>query len=568
MSKELARNDQGAILIIGLAMGLLMVSALWNIVSMGDAMIWRERLQDAADAAAFESSVWNARGMNIIAFLNIVMSAAMAILVALRGIIIITSALLAVLYAMQVACVFLILVPSGITQALCPLVTSAPRIIQPVNNWATRTERAWEPRVKKVIEGLQKGQQIVATITPVIGLTQSLASSSQQYDMLAVGVSSSMIPSNTRASGAVVWDDVRDAMPRIGRGVSLPVSLEGEWKLCEMAGRFVPNELMALLGEAGIKSGFLDSAGGFFRNFIGKVTGSLPALFCGTKAPSQIAGLQDDLRAAAGKSCEAAKKKGMVTKDHNDPNWDVLEPFQKYWKRRNGPIIVDPNGVADAYDFDEAACQKDEVAKQNAAHKPERGYKSARVWRYTQNGDLFMYSWGFSYKDPPWLKQNDRGLTYVENFNAANLVAPPDDLWKLGLAQAEMYHDCRTNWTACSNEAMWKMRWKARLRRLHDPRDLAVRSLSHIATAELINVMHKYFAKLVQFGEGRLGAYAAGRGGPLELITSFLRGNFYDTAIFNRGTQYGLDIFGTIAGSTVGKLLSQQPVEPENTIIH
>jgi hypothetical protein len=131
-----------------------------------------------------------------------------------------------------------------------------------------------------------------------------------------------------------------------------------------------------------------------------------------------------------------------------------------------------------------------------------------------------------------------------------------------------MYHDCTTSWTDCSNEAMWKMRWRARLRRLHDPRDLALRSLSHVATAELINVMHKYFAKLVQYGEGKLGAYAAGRGGPLALITSFLRGNFYDTAIFNRSTQFGLNVFGTIADNTVGKVLSQQPVQPENTIIH
>ena len=64
--------------------------------------------------------------------------------------------------------------------------------------------------------------------------------------------------------------------------MSLPVSLDGEWKLCEKAGQFIPNELLAWLHAAGIDSDILDMAGGFVRNLAGGIAGSLPAVFCGS----------------------------------------------------------------------------------------------------------------------------------------------------------------------------------------------------------------------------------------------------------------------------------------------
>ncbi|HEY0465795.1 MAG TPA: hypothetical protein VGC79_16390, partial [Polyangiaceae bacterium] len=73
-SQNLAQDTRGAILVVGIVFGVLLVGALWHVAGIGDAIAWRERAQDAADAGAFENAVWNARGMNVLVAINIVMS--------------------------------------------------------------------------------------------------------------------------------------------------------------------------------------------------------------------------------------------------------------------------------------------------------------------------------------------------------------------------------------------------------------------------------------------------------------------------------------------------------------
>jgi hypothetical protein len=557
-------------LVVGVVMGALLVGALWNIVSVGDAIVWRERLQDAADAAAFENAVWNARGMNVIVFLNIIMSAAMAILVALRGLIMITGALLTALFAATAACAFA-WVPTGITQALCALSLYGPRIIQPANQWAIRTERRVTPQVERFIGRITTAQELVATITPLIGTKESALKNTAEYEMMAVGVSASLFPSNPRGAVAVAVPSQRESMPRIGRGVSLPVSLDGEWKLCEKAGQFVPNELLAWLHQAGIDNEILDMAGGFVRSLAGGIAGSLPAVFCGTKSPAEISQLQDVFRTAARDSCSAADQTGRMVEgsNHTQQQRDDYGRFQDYWERQS-PIVVDSNGEATSHRFNREACERDEIRRQNQEYSPKRGFKSARVWRYTKNGDAFMLSWGFSHDSPRHLGGNDRGLAFADRGNTANLLDARAAT--LGTAQAEMYHDCAENWDVCGDEAMWRMRWKARLRRLHDPRAVFARSLANIASAELVNAMHRTILHFARMGEARLGTLAGqnGQGGVWEQISNVLRGNTWDTALLNRGdtgfTEWGA--LDWVSQQTVGRWLAANPPDPSQLTIH
>src|SRR5688572_26207086 len=82
--RNLIRETRGAALVVGIVMGVILVGGLWHIASLGDAIIWRERAQDAADAGAFENAVWTARGMNVIVSLNIIMALILSILVMWR----------------------------------------------------------------------------------------------------------------------------------------------------------------------------------------------------------------------------------------------------------------------------------------------------------------------------------------------------------------------------------------------------------------------------------------------------------------------------------------------------
>ena len=80
----LREDERGAILVVAVFMAVFLVGCLWYLVGVGDAAIYREKMADAGDATAFASAVYHARGMNIIAMLNLIMAAALAVLIAFK----------------------------------------------------------------------------------------------------------------------------------------------------------------------------------------------------------------------------------------------------------------------------------------------------------------------------------------------------------------------------------------------------------------------------------------------------------------------------------------------------
>ena len=71
-------------MVVAVFMAAALVGALWYVVGVGDAILYRQRTQDAADVVAFTGAVVHARGMNLIALVNVVMAAVVAVLAALR----------------------------------------------------------------------------------------------------------------------------------------------------------------------------------------------------------------------------------------------------------------------------------------------------------------------------------------------------------------------------------------------------------------------------------------------------------------------------------------------------
>ncbi len=69
----LIEDRRGAVMIIGLFMATALIGSMWFMKGIGDAMIYKNRMQEAADHAAFSSAVVHARGMNVIAALNLIM---------------------------------------------------------------------------------------------------------------------------------------------------------------------------------------------------------------------------------------------------------------------------------------------------------------------------------------------------------------------------------------------------------------------------------------------------------------------------------------------------------------
>ena len=71
-------------MVMGVFMAVLLVGMIYYVSGIGETILYRERMQDAADAGAFAAAVMHARGMNIIALLNMIMAAVLAVLVALK----------------------------------------------------------------------------------------------------------------------------------------------------------------------------------------------------------------------------------------------------------------------------------------------------------------------------------------------------------------------------------------------------------------------------------------------------------------------------------------------------
>ena len=78
----LVRDDRGVIMIVGVMFTFLWIGLAWAILGIGNAIAYRENLQNAADASAFAAAVYDARGMNMLASVNIIMGIVLAVLLA------------------------------------------------------------------------------------------------------------------------------------------------------------------------------------------------------------------------------------------------------------------------------------------------------------------------------------------------------------------------------------------------------------------------------------------------------------------------------------------------------
>ena len=146
-------DQRGAIAFAAVFLVPLMVGMLYHVIGIGNVIFFRERLQDAADAAAFSSAVTHARGMNLLALVNLVMAALMAVLVALR----LASALIIAGIAI---CLALAWPTAGSSLAAVPKLRVAQQ----------QTETAFQ-RVKKIVdpmlEALNRTATFVRYATPV-----------------------------------------------------------------------------------------------------------------------------------------------------------------------------------------------------------------------------------------------------------------------------------------------------------------------------------------------------------------------------------------------------------------
>jgi hypothetical protein len=78
---DFLRDDRGVIMVIGTILSFFMIGTVWYVLGIGNVINYREQLQNATDASAFAGAVYDARGMNLLAFINIFMGFLMSLIV-------------------------------------------------------------------------------------------------------------------------------------------------------------------------------------------------------------------------------------------------------------------------------------------------------------------------------------------------------------------------------------------------------------------------------------------------------------------------------------------------------
>ena len=484
-SKPGLRSDtRGAVLVVGIVMGALLVGALWHIASVGDAIIWRERIQDAADANAFENAVWHARGMNVLAAINIVMSMVLAVLVVWR------IALFMVTVALVVSGFFCVLSLGAECPVTVALADIEAQMIKNDNPIATK--------VVRVLGAARAIETVVASVTPLLAVDQATAHTRGAYPVSGVrSLSASLIPSidadgardlvaclatgkpkgkgepakaeaeSAETSGALgaLGGFVKDNLshPRMGVGFSLPVE-EGSYKtLCSKAGEFFLNQYAGLFERIGAPTPLvtaLDKVKGIMGKFIGK----FPTEFCSPVGD--------------GISSELAEILSKQAKDSCDKDIDELaKTTKRVWiASPNGdlePGYPDPkDGKLKTVDELKKNCRESRTKKAKkelgdtikaTAKSMTDCAKPAQVWGYAMNGNVFLRSFARIEQATPLASRDLRGIQ-VADLTPNNAPAAPEA--DPVLAHAEAYFDCQGDWRSCKGNAMWQLRWRARLRRV------------------------------------------------------------------------------------------------------
>ena len=535
-SRALLTDCRGAILVLGILLGAMLVSIVFHIASVGQAILWRENAQDAADAVAYEAALWNARGMNVIVALNIFLAVLIAILMFWRLLMLVVT---------------IMLVLSGIACALTPFIPvlgnlcrMTPRLANIVSKMV-RYDQRYSPKLYRAMTLIHRSQVIVASATPIISAVRSSTHvmNDEQYSnvKVALGVGFQLTPyflypdspelqdSPPRMPcGVTAADRKADLSGKImGKPVSLPMM---HWyELDELCGKGATMQTKiadAVLQRMAGLLGFGELAGVFSGGKFADVWSFIAEIMSPVLCESIEGSVQERFEEVIDRACEKAKDRSQCEQDYRDES------------ARSGTDKVD---------------------------KPKLGGPSsddvlyAKTYWLATNGNLFMQSWGLVLAERPLLESADKLIKFSDRWSKGgatpggggsalpSVTAKPVEIeseaWVV--AGAEMFFDCQKGWADCRYSSMWAMNWRARLRRFHDPMEYGSGLVETAIVESLWGGIDKALAGgplggLIQKATGgsKLGGTLVGRFGGSQLhgfILSLARQEFTERG---RSTTY------------------------------
>jgi hypothetical protein len=400
-------DTRGAVLVAALFMAAALVGALWYVIGVGDAILYRQRMQDAADAAAYSGAVIHARGMNLIALVNVVMAGVLAVLVALELVQLLNLA------ALVLSCAASALCSVGVGCWAVPICTFTNSLREPI---ATAVDRYEGTVVDRVLPVLAHTQRAVAAATPALAAARG-------------------------ATAAGEGRFVRSAVVIGASPSGLPVQPGSPAVLCERAGQ-----------QAGQVAFQPFPFGDWLAGVTGDLASSFPRTFCGdgTEAPSL-----GDLDRAVDEQCGLMQEAWA-----SDVEFD-LDECREDVRRETRTAFGDET--------------RDVAVGSRSSPRPQQVQPAAR------NGSDALQVWSVVRGDPAQLRGVDAGVR-VALWSGRRATALPIASG-FGFAQAEYYYDTDRPWDDVREEALYNLRWRARLRRVRWPETILRRLPAELRTA-------------------------------------------------------------------------------------
>jgi len=299
---RLLPDTRGAVLLMGVFLGTTLVGALWYLIGISETVIFRERVQEAADAAAFSSAALHAKGMNFIAAMNVIMFAITSIWLALR-----------LIEDIAQKIINIVGVSSGLSLNRCELREAIPyvgsaacpvsKVAEQVHDAAKRGRDGVGTVMETTFEGIGVAQKVVAVGTPFASVGASVLLGNN-YGHSTVALDATLIPVETLANKAKEAYDRRKARGETtappppeptestplfdAAALGLPVTDKPFGDLCGRSMVWLNGGLLNLLKRApGIGSVLsLGPIETFLQNVVDSISGAVQSTYCEHEAKS------------------------------------------------------------------------------------------------------------------------------------------------------------------------------------------------------------------------------------------------------------------------------------------
>jgi hypothetical protein len=350
--------------------------------------------------------------------LNLIMAAALAVLIAFK---------VAFLLATAIAIIAAVLCPW--TAWTCPVATTAGDI-------AENLQANIIPRVTNIVDTILRAcsssQVWIARMTPWVGAGRAAVAANAYTPSVkgGVAVSISMIPEGAR--------------------LGLPVQEQPFDQLCGKAGAMLGNLTFGWIPGMSLVSSLLSS-----------LASADPSFFCGSSGGNISAAQQTQ-------NIQAQCQQAQTAYNQANQNNKGAKPF------------------------DMKKCETDAAKKmaqnpaQNTPIQGGDGMTSKMIFDGAVNGNDYFQVYGMVMGDNAQIRKNADKAVQMPAWGKASITPNPltDVLEQAGFSEAEFYYDQVTSgklaWKDYQDDAMWNMRWRARLRRFRLPTQLAFGAIAGV----------------------------------------------------------------------------------------